>query len=121
MKKIVYVLTIDPKERCEMISSAFAQALTALSFGYQCEVFVLDNGIKMLQPEYIKGLKAESFNPLTELIQYYHDMGGKLYGCNPAIAARSIQTESCIGGIDGYVNATQLIESSVAADAVFTY
>jgi len=68
-------LTHDPKEKCELISSAFAQALTALSFGYECEVFVLDNGIKMLQPEYIKGLKANTFNPLTELIQYYHDMG----------------------------------------------
>ena len=121
MKKIVYVLTLDPKERCEMISSAFAQALTALSFGYECEIFVLDSAIKMLQPEYIEGLKANTFNPLTELIQYYHDMGGKLYGCNPAISSRSIKTESCIHEINGYVNATQLIESSVSADAVFTY
>lgn len=121
MKKIVYVLTLDPKERCEMISSAFAQALTALSFGYECEMFVLDSAIRILQPEYIEGLKANTFNPLTELIQYYHDMGGKLYGCNPAIASHSIKTESCIGEIDGYVNATKLIESSVAADAVFTY
>lgn len=121
MKKIVYILTHDPKERCELISSAFAQALTALSFGYECEVFVLDNAIKMLQPEYIEGLKAKSFNPLTELIQYYNDMGGKLYGCNPAIASHSIKTENCIGGVAGYVNATKLIESSVAADAVFTY
>jgi len=117
----VYVLTHDPKERCELLSSAFAQALTALSFGYECEVFVLDNAIKMLRPEYIEGLKANAFNPLSELIQYYHDMGGKLYGCNPAMNARDIKSESCMGGIDGYVNATQLIESSVAANAVFTF
>jgi len=121
MKKIVYVLTNDPKERCELISSAFAQALTALSFGYKCEMFVMDNCIKLLQPEYIEGLKAAAFDPLSSLLEYYTDMGGKLYGCNPAISSRNIKTESFMGGIEGYVNATKLIESSVAADAVFTY
>jgi len=121
MKKIVYVLTHDPKERCELVSTVFAQALTALGFGHGCEIFVLDNGIRLLQPEYITGLKAETFEPLVELIRYYKDMGGKLYGCNPAIISHKIAVENCMDGIDGYVNATKLIESSVEADAVFTY
>jgi predicted peroxiredoxin len=121
MKKIVYILTHDPKERLELVSSVFAQALTALSFGYDCEMFVLDNGIKLFQSEYIKGIKAATFDPLAELIQHYKDMGGKLYGCNPSIASRNIKTESCMEGITGFVNASQLIESSVAANAVFTY
>jgi predicted peroxiredoxin len=121
MKKIVYVLTHDPRERIELISSAFAQALTALSFEYECEMFIMDNGVKLFQPENIAGLKAATFDPLTELIQHYKDMGGKIYGCNPAITSHNIKTESCIGGIDGYVNASKLIESSVAANAVFTY
>lgn len=121
MKKIVYILTHDPKNRLELVSSVFAQALTAVSFGYECEMFVLDNGIKLFQTEYIKGLKAASFDPLSELIKHYQEMGGKLYGCNPSLAAHDIKTESCMGGINGYVNAAQLIESSVAANAVFTY
>ena len=58
MKKIVYVLTNDPREKLELMSSAFAQALTALSFGYTCEVFVMDNGVRLLEREYIAGLKA---------------------------------------------------------------
>ena len=121
MKKIVYILTHDPKTRPELVSSVFAQALTSLSFGYECEMFVMDSGIKVLQTEYVKGIKASSFDPLTELIQHYQDMGGKLYGCNPSIAAHDITTESCLGGINGFVNASKLIESSVAANAVFTY
>jgi predicted peroxiredoxin len=121
MKKIVYILTHDPKARPELVSSVFAQALTSLSFGYECEMFVLDKGIKVLQTEYIKGIKAATFDPLTELIQHYQDMGGKLYGCNPSIAAHDISTESCMGGINGFVNASHLLESSVAANAVFTY
>jgi predicted peroxiredoxin len=121
MKKIVYVLTHDPKERIELVSSAFAQALTALSFDYKCEMFIMDKGVNLFKPENIAGLKAPTFDPLTELIQHYKDMGGKLYGCNPAMTSHQIKTESCIGGVDGYVNASHLIESSVVADAVFTY
>ena len=121
MKKIVYVLTNDPKERLELMSSAFAQALTALSFGYKCEVFVMDNGVRLLEPAYIAGLKARTFDPLSELIQYYKDMGGQLFGCNPSIASRNINTEICKGDADGFVNASKLLESSVEADAVFTY
>lgn len=121
MKKIVYILTHDPKTRPELVSSVFAQALTALSFGYECEMFVMDNGIKVLQTEYVKGIKASSFDALTELIRHYQEMGGKLYGCNPSIAAHDVTAESCLNGISGFVNASKLIESSVAADAVFTY
>jgi predicted peroxiredoxin len=121
VKKIVYVLTHDPKERIELMSSALAQALTALSFGYECEIFVMDNAVKLLQPAYIAGLKAATFDPIGELLQHYQDMGGKIFGCNPAIASHNITTESCVGGISGLVNASKLIESSVEADAVFTY
>jgi|MudIll2142460700_1097286.scaffolds.fasta_scaffold97394_2 predicted peroxiredoxin len=123
MKKIVYVLTNDPKERIELISSALAQALTALSFGYKCEIFVMDNGVRLLEPKYIEGLKAKTFDPLSELIQYYRDMGGQLYGCNPSLASRNINidAEGCKSEADGFVNASKLLESSVEADAVFTY
>ena len=121
MKKIVYILTHDPKDRLELVSSVFAQALTALSFGYDCEMFVLDNGIKLFQTEYIKGIKAATFDPLADLIQHYQDMGGKLFGCNPSLASHEMKSENCMAVINGYVNASQLIESSVAADAVFTY
>lgn len=121
MKKIVYVLTHDPKERIELISSAFAQALTALSFGYKCEIFVMDNGVRLLEPKYIAGLKAKTFDPLSELIQYYRDMGGHIYGCNPSLVSRNINTEGCKSGADDFVNASKLLESSVEADALFTY
>ena len=121
VKKIVYVLTHDPRERSELMSSALAQALTALSFGYECEMFVMDNAVRLLQPAYIAGLKAATFDPIAELLQHYQEMGGKIFGCNPAIASHNIKTESCVGGISGFVNASKLIESSVEADAVFTY
>ena len=121
MKKIVYIITHDPRERCELVSSAFAQALTALSFGHECELFVMDGAVRLLQPDYIAGLKAETFEPLAGLIAYYKELGGKIYGCNPAMASRQVTAENCMKGIDGYVNASKLIESSVEASAVFSY
>lgn len=121
MKKIVYILTHDPKERIELVSSVVAQALTALGFEYRCEIFVMDKGVRLLQPEYIKGLKAETFDPLSDLLRHYSDMGGKIYGCNPFIAAQKISVESCDGMLIENINASKLIESSLEADAVFTY
>lgn len=121
MKKIVYILTEDPRARTELISSALAQALTALSFGYECDLFIMDNAVKLFTPEYIAGLKAVAFDPISDLFQHYKDMGGRIYACNPAIAAHSIKTESCAGGIHGFVNASKLLECSMEADAVFTY
>jgi predicted peroxiredoxin len=121
VKKIVYILTNDPKERIDLASSALAQALTALSFGYSCDLFVIDHGVKLLQPSYIAGLKSATFDPLADLLRHYQEMGGKIYGCNPAIVSHNIKTESCMDGINGFVNASKLIESSVEANAVFTY
>lgn len=121
VKKIVYILTEDPKERTELISSALAQALTSIGFGYECELFLMDRAVKLFTPEYIEGLKAQSFEPITHLFQLYRDLGGKIYGCNAAMAAHSIKSETCAGGITGFVNATKLLECSMEADAVFTY
>ena len=121
MKKIVYVLTQDPREKCEMISSALAQALTAISFGYECEIFLSDNGVKLILPEYIAGLKAGAFDSLAELLDYCGTMGGKIYACNPSLNSRDIDVDKIISGITGLVNASKLIESSMEADVVFTY
>jgi len=113
-------VTNDPSERLELMSSAFAQALTALSFGYKSELFVMDNGVRVLEPECVAGHKARTFDPLSELILYYKNMGGQLNGCNPSIVSRNINTETFRRDADGFVNASKLLESAVKADAVYT-
>jgi predicted peroxiredoxin len=118
--KIVYVLTNDPKERCELVSSVFAQALTALSFDYECELFVMDSAVNLVKKGYTDGLKAPEFAPIAELMKDYQEMGGKLYACHPATDARCLHKEDCIDGLE-YVNASKLLESAKMANAVFTY
>lgn len=121
MSLIVYVITHDPKERCELVSSVFAQALTALAFDYKAEIFILDNGVKLAQKGYIEGLKAESFEPLSVMIKNYLDMGGLIYICHPSAEARKIEKAECITGICDFVNASKLLERAKKAAAVFTY
>lgn len=120
MEKVVYVLTDDPKERCELISSVLAQALTALSFDYECDLFVMDNAARLVNKGYIDGLKSKEFAPLTELMRDYQEMGGKLYACHPATDARGLHKEDCIEGVE-FVNASRLLVSSKESFAVFTF
>jgi predicted peroxiredoxin len=120
LNKVVYILTDDPKERCELISSVLAQALTALSFDYECDLFVMDNAAKLIKKGYTEGLKAQEFAPIDELMKDYLEMGGKLYACHPATDARGLHKEDCIDGVE-YVNASRLLLCSKEAFAVYTF
>ena len=121
MEKITYIITNDPRERCELVSSVFSQALISLSFGYECDVFLLDNGVRVAEKGYIDGLKADAFGPLSELVRNFKEMDGRLFVCNPAAASRNIRKEDCIDGVDDYVNAPAMIESAKNSAAVFTF
>ncbi|MBI5640238.1 MAG: DsrE family protein [Nitrospirae bacterium] len=121
MNKVVYIITNDPKERLELVSSILAQALTALSFNYEAEIFVMDNAVRLVQTGYADGLKAPTFEPLMELVRNYQELGGRLYACFPSADARHLKKEDFIDAVDDYVNAVQLLESSKNATAVFTY
>ena len=120
MKKIVFILTQDPIKNCNMISSALAQALTALRSGYECEIFLSDDAVKLILPECSSGQNAGAFD-FAELLSYFENRGGTIYACNPALNSRNIDVEKGKSRITGFVNASKLIESSVEAYAVFTY
>lgn len=120
MNKVVYVVTDDPKERCELISSVLAQALTALSFDFECDLFVMDNAARLVKKGYVDGLKSKEFAPITELMKDYQEMGGKLYACHPATDARGLHAEDCLEGVE-FVNASKLLMSAKDAFAVFTF
>jgi predicted peroxiredoxin len=119
-KPVVYVITHDPKDRCDLVSSILAQAVTALAFGYGCEIFLMDRGSRIIVKGYLDGLKSESFEPLSLLMDNFREMEGKLYVCNPSMGALVVKKEDCIE-VYGYINATKLLESAANALVVFTY
>ncbi len=120
MKSVMYIVTDDPEERCDLVSSVLAQAVTTLAYGYDCEIFLMDRGIKLAVKGHLDGLKSKAFDPLSVLLNSYREMKGKLYICDPSTSALGISQEDCIE-VDGYVNASRLLESSGKAMAVFTY
>ncbi|GBD99993.1 DsrE/DsrF-like family protein [bacterium BMS3Abin07] len=118
--KVVYVISGDPREKTENVSAVFAQALTAISFDYECEIFLMDEAVKSVVKGAIEGIKFKTFEPITEMMENYMDMGGKLYVCHPSSDARDITEADCIDGIE-FVNASRLLESGKNADALFTF
>jgi len=118
--KVVYVISGDPREKTENVSAVFAQALTALSFDYECEIFLMDDAVEIVKKGAIDGVQFKTFEPITEMLQNYLDMEGKLFVCHPSSDARDIHPEDCIEGVE-FVNASRLLESGKEADVVFTF
>ncbi len=117
---MMYVITYDPKDKLELVSSVFAQAITALSFEYETEIFLMDRAVHAAVKGYVDGLKAKSFAPLRELLEMYTDMGGKLYVCSPFAQAYHVQKDRCIPGVTDFVDAGMVVVHAKDS-TVFTY
>jgi predicted peroxiredoxin len=118
--RVVYVVSGDPREKTENVSAVFAQALTALSFDYECEIFLMDEAVKSVVKGAIDDVKFKTFEPIVEMMENYMEMGGKLYVCHPSSDAREIHEDDCIEGIE-FVNASKLLESGKNSDAIYTF
>lgn len=117
---VVYVITFDPKKNFELASSIFAQALTALAFGYKVELFCMGEGALLAKKGHVDGLKYDTFQPLTEMLDDFIAMDGLLYACHPSTDARTLKAENCVEGVK-FVNASHLLGSAKEAMTVFTY
>jgi predicted peroxiredoxin len=121
MAKVVYVISRDPYKDTESVSAVFAQALTALSFDYECEIFLMDEAVNIARKGGMtENLKFETFEPIVTMVENYVEMEGVLYVCHPSSDARGFHQEDAIEGAK-FVNASKLLESGKNADAVFTF
>ncbi len=117
----VYILSNDPKERCELTASVLSQAITALSFGHETELYLMDTGVKLAVRGYIDSLSCDAFAPLAELLSDFREMGGMVYVCHPSADARHLARSDFLDVVTDFVNASKLIGSSKEAKAVFTF
>jgi len=117
---MMYVITHDPKEKLELVSSVFSQAITALSFEYETEIFLMDSGVHAAVKGYVDGLKAASFAPLYELMEMFSEMDGKLYVCSPFAQAYHIPKDCCVPWVTDFVDAGMLVVHAKDS-TVFTY
>jgi predicted peroxiredoxin len=121
MAKVVYVISRDPIKEVENVSAVFAQALTALAFGDECEIFLMDEAVKIAKKGAISNeVKFTTFEPITEMLGNFLDMEGVLYVCHPSSDARGLHEDGAIEGAQ-FVNASRILTSGKEADAVFTF
>lgn len=121
MAKIVYVISRDPFNDTENVSAVLAQALTALSFDYECEIFLMGEAVNIARKGAISDdLKFSTFEPINTMLENYLEMDGVLYVCHPSSDARGFHADQAIGGAT-FVNASKILESGKNADAIFTF
>ncbi|UCG77374.1 MAG: DsrE family protein [Nitrospirota bacterium] len=121
MESYVFIISADPKEKCELVSSAFAQALTALSMDFGCSMFFVDDGVNFVKKGYLKDVKFKTYESLEIMLGHYKEMGGEVYVCHPSSDARKMNKDNCIDEVDEFVNASKLITLTGDARAVITY
>jgi len=118
--KIVYVISGDPMHKTECISAVFAQALTALAFDYETEIFLMDEAVNIVKKGAMEGVKFKTFESIEMMVENFLEMDGMLYVCHPSSDARGIQEGDIIDGVT-FVNASKLLESGKNSDALFTF
>jgi uncharacterized protein involved in oxidation of intracellular sulfur len=118
--KIVYVISDSPFEKTESVSAVLAQALTALAFDNECEIFLMSEAVNIAKKGATEGLKFKAFEPIDMMIENYIEMGGELLVCHPSSDAREINKDNCHAGVQ-FVNASRLLKSGKEANALFTF
>ncbi len=118
--KIVYVISRDPKEYTEVVSAVFAQALTALAFDNECEIFLMGEAVNIVKKGATEGIKFKEFESVDMMVGNYIEMEGKLFICHPSSDARDLHKEDCIDGVE-FVNASKLLLSGKESNALFTF
>jgi predicted peroxiredoxin len=86
------------KEDLERASLAFVVANTALVSGQQATVLLTIEGVRLATKEYARGLKAEGFAPLDELIAQFVKGGGVIWVCGACAKPRQITEADLIAG-----------------------
>lgn len=119
-KKIVYVVSGNPATKTENVSAVFAQALTAVSFGYDVRIFLMDDAVMIAKKGGIDGIKFETFEPISMMLENFLEMEGVVLVCHPSSDARHMHEADCIEGVK-FVNASALLEEGLSADALFTF
>lgn len=118
--KIVYIISGNPATKTETVSAVLAQALTAISFDYETEIFLMDEAVVIAKKGGVKGLKFKTFESIEEMLGNFIEMDGKVYVCHPSSDARDMHEADCIEGVK-FVNASKLLDSGKSADALFTF
>ena len=81
-KSVVVMITEGKSDNGKKASLAFSCALSAIALGLDTTVFLTSDGAVWGYQGSGKGIKAQGFPPLHELIQHFQDADGKIMLCS---------------------------------------
>ncbi len=118
-EKILYMVT-KGREDAEMALLPFMHAVGAQSMDVEAVVVVMANGVNLVKKGYAAGIALPHMPPLTELLDNFLKLGGRILVCGPCIKSRAIAEDDLIEGAK-VVGAATLTEEALSADAVMNY
>jgi len=114
-KKFVVITTNGP-DNPEKATIAFAVANASLAMGSQVMIVAQSDGVLNFSQTAVKGVQAQNFPVLENLVKQYFELGGRAMVCTPCMASRSMKEsdlfEGTIQGAAGTIVA-ELLSSDI--------
>jgi len=117
--KLVIIVTHGPDEP-ELATLPFVMAAGALVSEIEVVMAFQAEGVRLITKGGADGVHADSFPPLTELIDTIPAIGGLLMPCSPCLESRGIKEADMLDGVE-VIGAARLVSEITSASATLNY
>ena len=118
-EKIVYVATHGPEDP-ERASLPFVLGNAALAMEVEAIVILQGPSVLLACGDCKDHVFSGGLPPLSELMESFVELGGKIYVCGPCIESRQIKEDDFIKGAE-VVTAGVVTDALLTANAVVSY
>ncbi len=119
-KKKLFIMVTHGPENPELATIPFVMGNAALSAGIEVVMGFQANGVMLVRKGCAEHVFAANFPPLSELMDAFVELGGKMYVCGPCVKSRKIDDEDFVEDAK-VVNAPTFINEIMTADQTLVY
>lgn len=119
-KKKMFIMVTHGPENPELSTIPFVMANAALVSGIEVVMGFQANGVILVKKGCAEHVFAANFPSLSELMQTFIELGGKLYVCGPCVKSRKIDDKDFVKDAK-VVNAPTFINEIMTADQTLVY
>ncbi len=119
-KKKLFIMVTHGPENPELATIPFVMRNAALSAGIEVIMGFQANGVMLVKKGCAEHVFAANFPPLSELMEAFVELGGKMYVCGPCVKSRKIEDKDFIEDAK-VVNAPTFINEIMTSDKTLVY
>ncbi len=120
MAKKLFIMVTHGPEDPEMATIPFVMANAAMASDVEVTIGFQGRGVLLVRKDCANHVFAANFPPLSELIDTFLELGGKLLVCGPCVKSRKIEEKDFIENAK-VVNAPTFVNEIMTADQVVVY